>query len=88
MQVLQRLLYGSFQTATGYHISSHVQNDCVARYGVGVYHYFRDAAVTVRSAIVAPTALEPYFVSPLSVARLATRAFGGCMLCNLRSKTA
>ena len=64
------------------HYSSHVvQNDCVvARYGVGVYHYFRDAAVTVRSAIVAPTALERYFVSPLSVARLAARAFGNCTL--------
>lgn len=34
---------------------------------MGVYHYFRDAAVTVQSAIVAPTALEPYFVSPLTV---------------------
>jgi len=49
----------------GYHVSSSVTSH--EAYGVGVYHYFRDAAVTVRSAIVAPTALEPYFVSPLSV---------------------
>lgn len=40
----------------------------LSRHGVGIYHYFRDAAVTVQSAIIAPTALEPNFVSPLSVA--------------------
>ena len=35
--------------------------------GIGVYHFFRDNAVTVKSAIAAPTALEASFVSPLTV---------------------
>lgn len=49
----------------GYRVSSLVTSHDA--HGVGIYHYFRDAAVTVQSAIIAPTALEPNFVSPLSV---------------------
>ena len=36
-------------------------------HGVGVYHYFRDHAVTVTSGIRAPAALAARFISPLSV---------------------
>lgn len=36
-------------------------------YGVGVYHFFRDAKVVVPTGIVAPAALEGNFVSPLAV---------------------
>jgi hypothetical protein len=36
-------------------------------FGIGVYHFFRDNAVTVQTAIVAPAALESSFVSPLTV---------------------
>jgi hypothetical protein len=36
-------------------------------FGVGVYHYFRDYAVTVPSGISCPTALESSFESPLGV---------------------
>jgi len=36
-------------------------------YGVGVYHFFRDYAVTVPSGIIAPAALEDSFVSPFGV---------------------
>ena len=36
-------------------------------HGVGVYHYFRDHAVTVPRAIACPPALEARFVAPLSV---------------------
>lgn len=49
----------------GYRVSNTVTSH--EAHGVGVYHYFRDAAVTVQSAIVAPAALESYFASPLSV---------------------
>jgi len=36
-------------------------------YGAGVYHYFRDEAVSVKSAIVCPSTLEDDFHSPVSV---------------------
>lgn len=36
-------------------------------YGAGAYHYFRDEAVKVKSAIVCPSSLEDNFHSPLSV---------------------
>lgn len=36
-------------------------------YGVGVYHFFRDHIVTVKSGIRAPDALLPRFVAPLGV---------------------
>jgi len=49
----------------GYRVASHVQSHVA--YGVGVYSFFRDHNVTVRSGIVAPPALEPSFVAPLSI---------------------
>lgn len=36
-------------------------------WGAGVYHYFRDEAVVVQSAIACPAALEEKFHSPVSV---------------------
>ena len=57
------------------------------RHGVGVYHYFRDAPVIVPSAIVAPTALEPYFASPLSVAwRLQAAVYPWVCISNLTGR--
>ena len=35
--------------------------------GLGVYHFFRDAAVIVQRGILVPAALEARVVSPLSV---------------------
>ena len=49
----------------GYRVADNVTAH--AGFGVGVYHYFRDAAVTVAAGIVAPEALVPSFVSPLAV---------------------
>merc|ERR1712232_408826 len=50
---------------SGYRVADHVQDH--QAYGVGVYHYFRDHAVTVPSGIVAPPHLESSFVNPLTV---------------------
>ena len=49
----------------GYRVSPTVREHDA--WGVGVYHYFPYAPVTVQSAIVAPEALVGRFVSPLSV---------------------
>merc|ERR1712232_446888 len=48
-----------------YRVASNVKSHTA--YGVGVYHYFRDYAVTVNSAISAPAHLEDSFISPLAV---------------------
>jgi hypothetical protein len=50
---------------TGYRVSSTVTEH--EAYGIGVYHYFRDYAVTVKAAIVSPAHLESSFVAPLAV---------------------
>lgn len=45
-------------------------NDTVTEhkgYGVGVYHYFRDEAVTIERGIAVPAALESSFVAPFGV---------------------
>jgi len=49
----------------GYRVGEKVKTH--QAYGVGVYHYFRDHAVTVKSAIVAPSHLESSFVDSLAV---------------------
>ena len=57
-------VYGS-EGYTGYRVGAHVaEHDAV---GVGVYHYFRDYAVTVEAGIVAPERLVSRFVSPLAI---------------------
>mmetsp|Transcript_38163 Transcript_38163/g.98631 ORF Transcript_38163/g.98631 Transcript_38163/m.98631 type:complete len:857 (-) Transcript_38163:52-2622(-) len=50
---------------TGYHVMDNVQSH--QAYGIGVYHFFRDHAVTVDHGIAAPAWLENSFTSPLSV---------------------
>lgn len=50
---------------TAYRVTPQVQQH--EAYGAGVYHYFRDVAVKVQSAIVCPPALEDNFHSPVSV---------------------
>merc|ERR1712070_779712 len=47
----------------GYRVGSNVTSH--EGYGVGVYHYFRDYAVTTETAIGAPTSAK--FTSPLCV---------------------
>ncbi|CAK0907076.1 unnamed protein product [Prorocentrum cordatum] len=49
----------------GYRVDDGVKHH--KAYGVGVYHYFRDHAVTVQTGIAAPSHLESSFVSPLAV---------------------
>ena len=49
----------------GYRVAPHVQKH--GGWGVGVYSFFRDDAVTVESGIVCPSALEASFVAPLTV---------------------
>jgi hypothetical protein len=49
----------------GYRVAPSVRDHDA--WGTGVYHYFRDYAVTVRTGIVAPDALVPRFASPLAV---------------------
>lgn len=48
-----------------YKVSSNVTSH--EGYGVGVYHYFRDYAVTVATGISCPASLEKNFKSPLGV---------------------
>merc|ERR1712232_1043916 len=50
---------------TGYRVGSHVREHVA--HGVGVYHFFRDHAVKVKSAIVVPASLEGFFESPVAV---------------------
>jgi len=50
---------------TGYRVGSNVTEH--VGHGIGVYHFFRDYAVTAKSAIVAPVSLEGSFESPLAV---------------------
>eukprot|EP00928_Gymnodinium_smaydae_P065649 TRINITY_DN48752_c0_g1_i1.p1 TRINITY_DN48752_c0_g1~~TRINITY_DN48752_c0_g1_i1.p1 ORF type:complete len:603 (-),score=82.03 TRINITY_DN48752_c0_g1_i1:273-2081(-) len=49
----------------GYRVKDSVQQHSAM--GVGVYHYFRDYPVVMRTAIVAPAHLEASFVNPLTV---------------------
>ena len=49
----------------GYAVAANVQRH--EAWGVGVYSFFRDFDVTVRSGIIAPAALEASFHSPLTV---------------------
>jgi len=56
--------YGDKKYA-GYLVASGVKAH--TSYGAGVYHYFRDHAVTVQTGIRAPVALESSFYSPLAV---------------------
>lgn len=49
----------------GYAVAPHVSAH--QSYGAGVYHFFRDFAVTVQSGITCPVALETSFVAPLGV---------------------
>jgi hypothetical protein len=49
----------------GFRVSPHVTS--FSGLGVGVYSFFRDFDVTVKSAIVAPAALVKSFVAPLTV---------------------
>ena len=53
------------QSFAGYRVSENVTSH--KGYGIGVYCYFRDHEVTVRSGIVCPRALEEFFTHPLSV---------------------
>lgn len=50
---------------TGYRVSNSVTKH--QAYGIGVYHFFRDAAVIIDSGIIAPSSLESSFISPLGV---------------------
>lgn len=50
---------------TAYRVTPEVKEH--EAWGAGVYHYFRDEAVSVQSAIVCPSSLEEKFHSPLSV---------------------
>lgn len=50
---------------TGYRVASNVQEHVA--YGVGIYHYFRDFAVTVETGVVAPAHLTNNFIQPFSV---------------------
>jgi len=56
--------YGQLGYA-GYRVTANVKQHLA--YGIGVYHYFRDYHVTVKSGIVCPPHLEDSFTSPLSV---------------------
>ncbi|CAK0858890.1 unnamed protein product [Prorocentrum cordatum] len=49
----------------GYRVNSSVKQHHA--WGVGVYHFFRDHPVVVKSAISTPPAVQDSFVSPLSV---------------------
>mmetsp|Transcript_11231 Transcript_11231/g.27942 ORF Transcript_11231/g.27942 Transcript_11231/m.27942 type:complete len:255 (+) Transcript_11231:230-994(+) len=48
-----------------YRVAKNVTNHTA--YGIGVYHFFRDEAVVVDTAISAPAHLEEFFVAPLAV---------------------
>jgi len=50
---------------TGYRVAPNVQSH--KAYGVGIYHYFRDHAVTIDTGVVVPTHLESSFISPFGV---------------------
>merc|ERR1712193_88368 len=50
---------------TGYRVADSVTSH--KGYGVGVYHFFRDNKVTVKTGIVAPASLVSSFVAPLAV---------------------
>jgi hypothetical protein len=50
---------------TGYRVADNVQQHTA--YGVGIYHYFRDFAVTVETGVVAPAHLTNQFIQPFSV---------------------
>jgi len=50
---------------TGYRVASDVQEHVA--YGIGIYHYFRDFAVTVETGVVAPAHLTNNFHQPFSV---------------------
>lgn len=49
----------------GYRVASHVQNH--TGHGIGVYHFFRDYAVTVASGISSSSEVMEQFNSPLTV---------------------
>jgi hypothetical protein len=49
----------------GYRVADNVKVH--EAHGIGVYHYFRDTVVRVKSAIVCPAALESSFIAPLAV---------------------
>jgi len=50
---------------TGYRVANNVQDHLA--FGVGIYHYFRDNAVTIDTGVVVPTHLETSFISPFGV---------------------
>ena len=54
--------YGNY---VGYHVASNVKQH--AGYGIGVYSFFRDHNVTVKSGIKVPHQLESNFVHPFTV---------------------
>merc|ERR1711865_164613 len=49
----------------GYRVAPNVKSH--SGYGIGVYCFFKEHTVTVKSGIVCPTALEKSFVHPMSV---------------------
>lgn len=49
----------------GYHVADSVTSH--SAYGIGVYHYFRDYPVQVKSGIRCPPSLQDNFVGPVSV---------------------
>ena len=54
-----------YNNYAGYRVAGNIQKH--EGYGIGVYCYFRDYNVTVKSGIVTPAQVESTFVHPLTV---------------------
>eukprot|EP00928_Gymnodinium_smaydae_P028711 TRINITY_DN21835_c0_g3_i1.p1 TRINITY_DN21835_c0_g3~~TRINITY_DN21835_c0_g3_i1.p1 ORF type:complete len:699 (-),score=84.90 TRINITY_DN21835_c0_g3_i1:80-2176(-) len=50
---------------TGYRVADNVQSHIA--YGIGIYHFFRDHAITINTGVIAPSHLEDQFIQPFGV---------------------